>query len=178
LLLDLEAGLARLRATGRTIAIGHSLGGRLALMSSAEVAVAISPALPSRPSEEGRQMLLHFGSTAVRAAAPDQILHLLQEMGPVPSSNRPTLLIHAKSDIPSLIEGIVALADSQPATVLWEIEADQHQEAALSPRVLGYLPRWFNHLDLKFNRELLSELPGRLVSLLNGPSHSPPNEAG
>ncbi len=176
LLLDLEAGLARVRPAGRTIAIGHSLGGRLALMSTAQVVVAISPALPSRPSEEGRQMLLHFGSTAVRAAAPGQILQLLQEMGAVPSSNRPRLLIHAKGDIPSLIEGIVALAGSQAAVLLWEIEADQHQEAALSPGILGYLPRWFNHLDLKFNRELLRELPARVARLLEQAALVPPHQ--
>ena len=167
LLLDLEAGIARLRPTGRTVAIGHSLGARLALMSSADVSVAISPALPSRPSEEGRQMLLHFGSTAVRATSPTQILHLLKEMGPVPSSDRPKLLIHASGDIPSLIEGITTLVHSQSRALLWEIEADQHREATLSPGILEYLPRWFNHLDLKFNRELLNDLPSRVFRLLN-----------
>ena len=177
LLLDLEAGLSRLRSAGRTIAVGHSLGGRLALMSSADLAVAISPALPSRPSDEGRQMLLHFGSTAVRAASPSQILQLLQEMGPVPSSNRSRLVIHAKGDIPSLIDGIAALVGSQPGALLWEIQADQHQEAALSPGVLAYLPRWFNHLDLKFNRELLNELPSRVLRLLNQAPPSPPPHA-
>ena len=117
LLQDLEAGLARLRPARRTVAIGHSLGGRLALMSSADVVVAISPALPSRPSEEGRQMLLQFGSTAVRAASPYQILQLLQEMGPVPPSRQPRLVIHARGDIPSLIEGITTLASSQPGAL-------------------------------------------------------------
>jgi pimeloyl-ACP methyl ester carboxylesterase len=174
LLLDVEAGLARLRRWGRTIAIGHSLGGRLALMSSADAVVAISPALPSRPSEEGRQMLLHFGSTAVRAASPYQILHLLQEMGTVSPSSRPRLLVYAKGDIPSLIEGVTRLAASQPGAVLWEIEADQHREAPLSPGIVGYLPRWFNHIDLKFNRELLSGLPSRVWQALNEGTVSPP----
>ena len=167
LLLDLEAGIARLRPAGRTVAIGHSLGARLALMSSADVSVAISPALPSRPSEEGRQMLVHFGSTAVRATSPTQILTLLKEMGPVPSSDRPKLLIQASGDIPSLIEAITTLAHSQPRAHLWEIKTNQHREATLSPGILEYLPRWFNHLDLKFNRELLSDLPSRVFRMLN-----------
>lgn len=176
-ILDVEAGLSRLRSAGRTIAVGHSLGGRLALMSSADVTVAISPALPVRPSEEGRQMLIHFGSTAVRAASPEQILHLLQEMGPVPSFARPKLLIHARGDIPSLIEGIVALSRSDATAILWEIEADQHREADLSPGLLGYLPRWFNHLDLKFNRELLNDLPSRVLRVLNQAAVSPPTSS-
>lgn len=177
LLLDIEAGIARLRSTGRTIAIGHSLGGRLVLMSSADVLVAISPALPSRPSEEGRQMLTHFGSTAVRAASPTQILQLLQELGPVPSISRPSLLIRAKGDIPSLIDGITALARSQSGAILWEVAADQHPEASLNPGILGYLPRWFNHLDLKFNRELLSDLPSRVWRTLGQEVLSPPTES-
>lgn len=173
LILDVEAGISRLRRAGRTIAVGHSLGGRLSLMSSADVAVAISPALPVRPSAEGRQMLVHFGSTAVRATSPEQILSLLQEMGPVPSSGRPRVLIHARGDIPSLIEGIAALSRSDAAAILWEIEADQHREADLSPGLLGYLPRWFNHLDLKFNRELLKELPSKVLRILNTAAPSP-----
>lgn len=175
LLQDLEAGLARLRPAGRTVVIGHSLGGRLALMSSADVVVAISPALPSRPSDEGRQMLVHFGGTAVRATSPLQIFQLLQEMGPVPSSGQSRLIIHAGGDIPSLIEGITTLARSQPGALLWEIRADQHREAALSPGILGYLPRWFNHLDLKFNRELLDDLPSRVRRVLNEAALSPPS---
>lgn len=167
LLFDVEAALSRLRPVGRTVAIGHSLGGRLALMSSADAVVAVSPALPSRPSEEGRQMLLHFGSTAVRSASRDQILQLLREMAPIPPVSRPTLLIHAKGDIPSILQGISAFASSHPSTTLWEVETDQHQEATLMPGLLEYLPRWFNHLDLKFNRELLRELPSRAVGALN-----------
>src|SRR5512140_1165566 len=41
---ELEAGLDYVRRFGKTAAVGHSLGGRLALMSkSADVVVAISP---------------------------------------------------------------------------------------------------------------------------------------
>ena len=112
-------------------------------------------------------MLVHFGSTAVRATSSTQILTILKEMGPVPASDRPKLLIQASGDIPSLIEAITTLARSQPRALLWEIKTDQHREATLSPGILEYLPRWFNHLDLKFNRELLNDLPSRVVRILN-----------
>src|SRR3972149_3933905 len=48
----------------------------------AAVVAPIPPPLPQRPSEEGRAMLAHFGSTAVRASAPDEILGLLRAMPP------------------------------------------------------------------------------------------------
>jgi len=98
-------------------------------------------------------------------------------MGPVPSFARPKLLIHARGDIPSLIEGITNLARSQPGALLWEIELDQHREAPLNQGILGYLPRWFNHLDLKFNRELLNDLPSRVLRVLNHAAVSPPTSS-
>ena len=122
-------------------------------------------------------MLLHFGSTAVRATSPTHILHLLKEMGPVPASDRPKLLIHAGGDIPSLIEAITTLAGSQPGALLWRIETDQHREAALSQGLLEYLPRWFNHLDLKFNRELMNDLPSRVSGILSQAALSPPTRS-
>ncbi|MBI2081597.1 MAG: alpha/beta fold hydrolase, partial [candidate division NC10 bacterium] len=51
---DLEAAVNYCRRYGRVAALGHSLGGRLALMSSADLLIAVSPAIPKRPSEEGR----------------------------------------------------------------------------------------------------------------------------
>jgi len=163
---DLEATLAFLRRFGRVAAVGHSLGGRLALASSADVVVAISPALPQRPSEEGRAMLTHFGSTAVRAQARDEILGLLRTMPPPPTIPRPTLLLHAAGDIPSLIEGVQAAAAGIPGVSLEVITANQHQAAELPAGLLAYLPRWFNHIDLKGNSELYAKVPAWLAGRL------------
>jgi dienelactone hydrolase len=163
---DLEATLTFLRRFGRVAAVGHSLGGRLALASSADVVVAISPALPQRPSEEGRAMLTHFGSTAVRARAPDEILGLLRTMPPPPTMARPTLLLHAAGDIPSLIEGVRAAATGIPGATLEVITGHQHQAAELPASLLAYLPRWFNHVDLKGNGELYVKVPAWLAGRL------------
>ena len=163
---DLEATLTFLRRFGRVAAVGHSLGGRLALASTADVVVAISPALPQRPSEEGRAMLTHFGSTAVRARAPDEILALLRAMPPPPAMARPTLLLHAAGDIPSLIEGVRAAVTGIPGATLEVITGHQHQAAELPASLLAYLPRWFNHIDLKGNGELYAKVPAWLAGRL------------
>jgi dienelactone hydrolase len=168
MLLDLEAILGFLRRFGRVAAVGHSLGGRLALMSGADVVAAISPALPQRPSEEGRAMLTHFGSTAVRAQGPAEILDLLRAMPPPAASSRPTLVLHAEGDIPSLIEAVQAAAAAMPGAVLQVISQHQHQPAALPASLLAYLPRWFNHIDLKANAELYVRVPAWLVGQLAG----------
>jgi len=151
LLLDLEAGLAYLRRFGRVAALGHSLGGRLALHSSADLVVGSSPAVASRTSPEGRQMLVHFGSTGVRAPAPTTILEIFRGLPDPPPSPAPKLLMHAAGDIPTLVEGIRAAAARLPSAEVLEVTERQHAPANLAPEVLAYLPAWFNHLDLKFN---------------------------
>ena len=175
---DLEAVLVFLRRHGRVAAAGHSLGGRLALMSSADVVVAISPALPQRPSEEGRAMLMHFGSTAVRARNPGEIMEILRAMPPPPTVPRPTLLLHAEGDIPSLIEATRAIATASPSAHVQAISQHQHRSAELPASLLAYLPRWFNHIDLKANSELYGRVPAWLAGRLEGrPERSAEPEA-
>ncbi len=154
LLQDLEAALHWLRRYGRVVALGHSLGGRVALISSADLVIAISPAVASRPSEEGRQMLLAFGSTTVRSPRPDYILELLRQMAEVTKPDRPVLLLHGDQDILTLIEGIRRVAGELPNGTIAPVTTFQHGEAPLSPAILPYLHRWFNHADLKFNPEV------------------------
>ena len=151
---DLEAALHWLRRYAKVVAVGHSLGGRLALISSADLVVAISPAVASRPSEEGRQMLLAFGSTTVRSPSPSTILELLRKMDEVKQPGRPVLLLHGDRDIPTLIEGMHRLAGGLSHGNLMPITTFQHPETPLTPTIIPYLHRWFNHLDLKFNPEV------------------------
>lgn len=154
LLQDLEAALTWLRRYGKVVALGHSLGGRLALISSADLVVAISPSVVSRPSEEGRQMLLAFGTTTVRSPQPDYILQLLRQMEEVTQPDRPVLLLHGAQDILTLIEGIRRVAGGLPHGTLAPVTTFQHPEIPLPPTILPYLHRWFNHIDLKFNPEV------------------------
>ncbi len=163
---DLEAILALLRRFGRVAAVGHSLGGRLALMSGADAVAAISPALPQRPSEEGRAMLIRFGSTAVRARDPGEILEILRAMPSPAGASRPTLLLHAEEDIPALIEAVHATARGMPEAEVQAISHHQHRGGALPASLLAYLPRWFNHIDLKANAELYVSVPTWLAAQL------------
>src|SRR3989304_5842363 len=151
---DLEPPLHWLRRYARVVAVGHSLGGRLALISSADLVVAISPAVASRPSEAGRQMLLAFGSTTGRSPSPSTILELLRKMDEVKQPDRPVLLLHGERDIPTLIEGIRRVAQDLPHPTMAPVPTLPHPQTALTPTILPYLHRWFNHSDLKFNPEV------------------------
>lgn len=148
---ELEAAVGFVRRFGRTGAIGHSLGGRLALMSSADVIVAMSPSVMVQMSPQGKWMFENLPSPAVREPYSGYVLELLEKLGPVPPHGRPSLLLYSERDIQGLLDGAAGLlADLRGAEkrlVTEEIRPDIQHESGL----VRYLPRWFNHMELKAN---------------------------
>jgi len=150
---EMEAGIRYLRHLGSILATGISLGGRLALMSSADCMVAISPAVVAEISPQGKWMFENFPSPAVREPYSGYVTELLDKLGPVPKHARPCLLLYSERDIPMILEGADALkaelAAAEVRHVTKEIRPDIKHESGL----VRYLPRWFNHGELKFNTE-------------------------
>jgi pimeloyl-ACP methyl ester carboxylesterase len=150
---------ARQRWPGLPVAaIGHSLSGRLALMSDADLLVAISPAVPSKPSVEGREVLTKLSATKVNQPSADAVLQLLQALGPVPDRQVPTLVFHGEGDIPSLIEGIQTVFESLSKAELEPVALHQLPSVTLEGDMAAYLPKWLNHVELPVNAEVFSKL--------------------
>ena len=123
---EVESAIRYVRRFGQAAALGISLGGRLALMSSADCMVAISPSVVAAISPQGKWMFETFPSPAVREPYPGYVLELLDALGPVASHDRPCLLLYAERDIPAILEGAhgtegepfevrIALCHGQPA---------------------------------------------------------------
>jgi dienelactone hydrolase len=152
---ELEAALQYARRFGPTSAVGISLGGRLALMSSADCMVAISPAVVPEISPQGKWMFENFPSPSVREPYSGYVTELLEKLGPVPKHDRPCLLLYAERDIPMILEGAAGLkaglSGAEVRYVAKEIRPDIKHDSGL----VRYLPRWFNHGELKFNTECL-----------------------
>jgi len=151
---EMEASIRYARRFGHpTLAAGISLGGRLALMSSADYMVAISPAVVSEISPQGKWMFENFPSPAVREPYSGYVTELLDKLGPVPKHARPCLLLYSECDIPMILEGAAGLkadlAGAEVRHVTREIRPDIKHDNGL----VRYLPRWFNHGELKFNAE-------------------------
>jgi dienelactone hydrolase len=148
---ELEAAVAFVRRFGKTAVIGHSLGGRLALMSSADVMVAMSPSVMVQMSPQGKWMFENLPSPGVREPYPTYVIELLEELGPVPSHDRPCLLLYSERDIQTLLDGATdlqaRLTSSEKRLVSENIRPDVQHENGL----VRYLPRWFNHGELRFN---------------------------
>jgi dienelactone hydrolase len=148
---EMEAAVAFVRRFGKTAVIGHSLGGRLALMSSADVMVAMSPSVMVTMSPQGKWMFENLPSPGVREPYPTYVLELLEALGPVPSHDRPCLLLYSERDIQTLLDGAAdlqaRLTSSEKRLVSENIRPDVQHENGL----VRYLPRWFNHGELRFN---------------------------
>ena len=153
---DGQAALDYLAADRPVVAIGHSLGGRLALMANADLAVAVSPAAVQEISPQGRWMFENFPSPFVREPYSGYVVELLAQLGDVPRRVTPCLLIHAARDIPNIIAGTKELAQRLPRATLHEISAHLRPDVSSENGLVRYLPRWYNHGELKFNPEVLS----------------------
>ena len=152
---EFEAAVRYVRRFGPVGATGISLGGRLALMSSADCMVAISPAVVSKVSPQGKWMFENFPSPSVREPYSGYVLELLDLLGPVPPHGRPCLLLYAERDIPALLEGAPGLKAGLPGSELRYVTTDLRPDVQHENGLIRYLPRWFNHSELKFNQEML-----------------------
>jgi dienelactone hydrolase len=157
LLDEIDAAIRYARSRwGRVACAGISLGGRLALMSSADVMVAISPAVVTEISPQGKWMFENFPSPAVREPYPGYVNELLRELGPVKPHGRPCLLLYAERDIPMIMEGAAELHNALPGSEVRYITHDLRPDIQHENGLVRYLPRWFNHGELKFNLETMT----------------------
>jgi len=171
---ELEAGVRYLRRFGCVAAVGISLGGRLALMSSADCMAAISPAVAAKISPQGKWMFENFPSPTVREPYSGYVLELLDALGPVPGHDRPCLLLYAERDIPALLDGAAGLKAILPGAELRYLTTDLRPDVQHENGFVRYLPRWFNHSDLKFNSEMLRTVSNWLAdhSMTARPQHT------
>jgi hypothetical protein len=153
---EMEAAVRYMRRFGPTAAVGISLGGRLALMSSADCIVAISPSVVAEVSPQGKWMFENFPSPAVREPYSGYVIELLEVLGPVSPHDRPCLLLYAERDIPNILEGAAGLKATLPNSDLQYITTDLRPDITHDNGLIRYLPRWFNHGELKFNSEVLA----------------------
>jgi PAS domain S-box-containing protein len=148
---EVDAAVAYARRFGKVAVVGHSLGGRLALMSSADAIVAMSPSVMVQMSPQGKWMFEHLPSPGVREPYSGYVRELLEALGPVPPHDRPSLLLYAERDLQALLDGAgdlqANLSRAEKRIVSDDIRPDVQHENGF----IRYLPRWFNHLELRFN---------------------------
>lgn len=153
LLNDLNGAVDHVRRFGTTVAIGHSLGGRLALASDADRAIGLSPSIVRGISETGREMMTTFTSPRVREDHPGYLLEIVAAMPPLPDDGKPRFVVNSEADVPGILAGLKHL--SLANLVRTEVPP-LYTRPANDPRLLEYLPVWFNHSDMKLNPDALA----------------------
>ena len=74
---DVEAAIRNCRRFGKVVSVGHSLGGRLSLISSADFAIGVSPPLDGTNEERTEDLLRKLRGHRVRAENPREVFELL-----------------------------------------------------------------------------------------------------
>jgi pimeloyl-ACP methyl ester carboxylesterase len=154
LLQDLNGAVDHARRFGITVAIGHSLGGRLALMSDADLAIGFSPSVVRGISAAGQTMMTTFTSPRVREDHPGYLLEIVQAMPPIPDDGKRRFIVHSEKDVPGILAGLEALSLRNLERVSVK---PLYTEPATDPRLLAYLPIWFNHADMKLNPQAVAQ---------------------
>ncbi|MBN2528787.1 MAG: alpha/beta fold hydrolase [Deltaproteobacteria bacterium] len=107
---DVNYLIDQVRQRKTVIAIGHSVGGRLALLSNADVKVGISPALKGRYSEQTRKMIQSLRSYRVIEESADTNFEILEKLSSVYSGRK--LVVYGSRDVPEIKQACKQLEGS------------------------------------------------------------------
>jgi dienelactone hydrolase len=167
---EARAAVERARRHGSVVAVGYSLGGRLALLSGADAVVAVSPALPQQPSPEGMYALRTFATPNVRQEHPAQVVEVLRGLPVHLASGVPVLVVLGEEDIPGIRSACADLVSSLAGAQLVTVAEGMLLEADEPPDGFGsYLKHWVNHGTLSNNRAVGMEVVAFAEKVLRGP---------
>ena len=135
MLVELETAIEHCRQYGKVATIGHSLGGRLSLLSSADFVIGISPALNTKYSETTCDNLETFRSYRVREKSFNSFIKIIGQL-PVwqPDTAQPTLILFGTRDIPEVVQDCRKL--QAQGFQVQEIDAAFHNDIYLHGSVL------------------------------------------
>jgi pimeloyl-ACP methyl ester carboxylesterase len=142
---DIEAAVSRFRHHGKVVAIGHSLGGRLALISSADLAVGISPPLDPSYCARTRELLQKLRSYRVRPDDPDTVFDLLRALPAHSGDDGRTMVIYGSRDVPEIVRSGDALRAQGRNAVRIEgaIHGDTYSLESTFAALKKQLGEWF-----------------------------------
>lgn len=156
---EARATVQQTRSHGPAVAVGHSMGGRLALLSGADAVVAVSPALPQQPSPEGMYALRTFSAPRARQDHPDAVVEVLRGLPIHLATGIPVLVVLGEEDIPGIRRACADLVSSLAGAELVTVAEGMVLEADEPPDGFGsYLKHWVNHGALSNNRSVAMEV--------------------
>ena len=143
---DVEAAI-RFCGTERVAAIGHSLGGRLALLSNAPHAIGISPALNRVFSRQTQTAIATMRGHRVHTERPDLLFDILGTMPEwEPVSGKKSAIIFGSRDVPDIIAacGVLKEKGVDVRCIDHAVHGDIFQQEETFRIVTGRLKEWFS----------------------------------
>ncbi|OEC88330.1 MULTISPECIES: alpha/beta hydrolase [Methanobacterium] len=102
ILLDIETAISHFRPFGKVTAVGYSLGGRLSLISSADYAIGISPALNRTFSPKTKELLEERRDYRVRESK-CTVFNILNDLPQFQPDESRSLIIYGSRDVPEIM---------------------------------------------------------------------------
>ena len=145
---DVETAIKYCRSFGKVAAIGHSSGGRLCLISSADFAIGISPALKTTYSAETQRIINDLRSYRVRESFSGVNFEILKKL-PIRQSidNMRALILFGSRDVPEIVSSCKELKTKGNHVI--QIDQALHNDIFLLEetfrQVVKKLGEWFKN---------------------------------
>ncbi len=129
-------------SSDKVVSIGHSLGGRIALLSKAQFRVGISPSVSRVYSEQTKQAIKNFRQFRVKETTPDVNFEILHQLPTIDESfTRDDLIIYGSRDVHDVQEACARLATAFPWNVKL-IPNALHSDIFLLEETFGEMERY------------------------------------
>ena len=145
---DMGSALDHCRRFGKVVAIGHSLGGRLAMNSDADWAIGISPPTDREYGERTQETLRKLRHNKVRADSENKVFDILKAMPAWHRDDRRVLIVYGSRDVPEIVTACDELKRSSANAVRIEgaLHGDTYLMEAAFTAISHQLEEWYGML--------------------------------
>jgi len=138
---DINILVRSLKGEQQTITIGHSLGGRLSLLSQANFRIGISPALSQTFSDQTISIINTMRKHRVIEAEKDSNFKILSSLPVVDDLMGPDdLILYGERDIPEIAQSCRALAETHKNVL--QLPGAMHGDTFLLEASFDHLKKW------------------------------------
>jgi hypothetical protein len=145
---DVEVAIHHAREFRKVVSIGHSLGGRLSLNSSADFRIGISPPLEGTHGVRTEELLKKLRGHRVRTESPSKIFDLLKNLPKWEDHDGSrSMIIYGSRDVPEIVASCDRLKITMPNVL--RIEGAMHSDTYLLEKTFvsvgKQLDNWFGN---------------------------------
>lgn len=141
---EVETAIGFCRRYGRVAAIGHSSGGRLALHSSADFKIGISPALAGSYGPKTREILDNTRSYRAYEKYAGVNYEIMAKLPAWKPGERQALILYGSRDVPEIMAECAKLAQN---TMVVQVENAMHGDIFLLEKTFSIITeqikKWF-----------------------------------